>query len=557
MAIESEKYAGLPKNNQWRSLREEKIADGIAIRWYRTQIEPSYLSGFEHPAVLVHPIGDAFAAYLNGQQVAQVGRFIESARQYDGSKASTLPLLISFEKDDLNGAEPLTLAFRLLTYTSNPSGMPPQIVFGELLDLNQSLNRYRFAIWLRDGALVLTVLVGALFSTLLLWERQKYDNNRWLPWFLWLGLPSSFFFSLPARDLGIVTPDLVWLSELLPYFFFGFLHVATAFGVRLGIWIIANLGGYYLTILMAWVLDLQLLSFVFATNLAYVFVLISVVALLLKLVPHLKNPSKVSIWNFIALALAGFSIFVYLAAGPHIPSAFDPLYLGPIGVILSFLLAMADDSRRTQRDLARMTGKILTVQDEERERLAKTLHDDLSHRVASVRLRLESLIYGNNHISKDDLSKSVDELVSVGMEISGTVENLRPATLSAITFIDMINHATDRWIGVSDAEILLDIDCDGDLNDQKKIQVLRIYQEALYNAIRHANAKTIKVVVRVGETDGWFNIRDDGQGFDIARTPSGVGLTSIKERAELIEAKLTVNSTPGDGTTVGLEFKIP
>jgi signal transduction histidine kinase len=90
------------------------------------------------------------------------------------------------------------------------------------------------------------------------------------------------------------------------------------------------------------------------------------------------------------------------------------------------------------------------------------------------------------------------------------------------------------------------------------IALYRIAQEATNNITKHAEASHVKVNLDRGEKEAHLTISDDGSGFDINEVPSDkMGLAIMQERAEAIDADLTINSQPGAGTTIAATFPIP
>ena len=90
------------------------------------------------------------------------------------------------------------------------------------------------------------------------------------------------------------------------------------------------------------------------------------------------------------------------------------------------------------------------------------------------------------------------------------------------------------------------------LSQEAALCVYRIAQEALHNAIRHAKAATIEIALENGAEGLHLRVRDDGQGFETAgaNSHSGLGLSSMRERARLVDGSLQIRSRPGQGTTV-------
>ena len=93
------------------------------------------------------------------------------------------------------------------------------------------------------------------------------------------------------------------------------------------------------------------------------------------------------------------------------------------------------------------------------------------------------------------------------------------------------------------------------LHPDVETAIYRIAQEALRNALKHADAQTVTIAVAEIEGEVGVRVRDDGRGYDPKASPSGFGLVSIQERVELLDGRLRVMSAPGEGTT--LEARVP
>jgi signal transduction histidine kinase len=108
-------------------------------------------------------------------------------------------------------------------------------------------------------------------------------------------------------------------------------------------------------------------------------------------------------------------------------------------------------------------------------------------------------------------------------------------------------------------EIVLTV-CDGfppELPDAADVELLRVLQEALVNARRHSDAQRVEVVLSVVHREVRAEISDDGVGFDPASVREGVGLSGMRERASALGGRLEIGSTPGGGTSVGVEVPFP
>jgi signal transduction histidine kinase len=196
---------------------------------------------------------------------------------------------------------------------------------------------------------------------------------------------------------------------------------------------------------------------------------------------------------------------------------------------------------------------------EERNRLARELHDSVTQRLFGVALAAES---ASTLLGRDPGAAAVElgrvsELARGAMEeLRAVVFELRPGSLEAEGLATVLRKHVEVLRRVSGQQIELRV-CDVPrLAPGPATQVLRIAQEALGNAMRHSAAKRISV--KLGGADGrlFMKVTDDGCGFD----PAGpevrgqrLGLTSMEERATELGGTLTVSSEIGAGTTVRLE----
>lgn len=540
----------------WMQLDAE-IADYNAnqILWLRTQLTLEKFSEYKVPAISLPPWGNAEAVFINDKKIGETGRFFRLAREFAGTSANLVPriyLLTDIEEGD---AHYLYVQRQILEgqAIADLNGT----IIGEYNELLAQSHSGVLQIWLRDWSVLIILLVGTLFSLAIVRGSSKRDRNRWLPWFLASAIPITFFESLPAYQLGYATPEGFWISEFVPYIALGLIHVASVYAVRIDVWMKALLASYYSGLAGIFALNLPASQFITAYSLIILFVAAAAGLLIFRALRQPGRKVQASPWHVIALVCALIMIILYTVAGSVIPEPLNPLYIGSIFVVISLLLAMADDYRKDKQALAQATGQLLIAQDLERERLAKKLHDDLSHRIAAVRLRLETLFYGEKESHRDQLIDPIEDLVSIGMDVSGTVENLRPATLSPLTFTDMINHSVERWMPISDAQISVETGNDATLPETLQTEVFRIFQEALYNAVRHSNADAIQIKADVTGKNGYFEISDDGEGFDVLQSGTGLGLSTMHERAELVGAAMIIDSDIGKGTSVRLEFKLP
>ncbi|MBI1859183.1 MAG: sensor histidine kinase, partial [Candidatus Melainabacteria bacterium] len=200
--------------------------------------------------------------------------------------------------------------------------------------------------------------------------------------------------------------------------------------------------------------------------------------------------------------------------------------------------------------------------EEERKRIARELHDDTLARITDLKLHIESIIYSNKMSIEDNkqLGACIPILDSVTREVRRTINALRPSMLDnalgllpAIeNLLDELGKRTNYSVKTKFATSLLKLK----LNELHEIHIYRIVQEALNNIYKHANATNVEVVIEEQFGQLLVLVSDNGVGINVERKTNGFGILDMKERAELIGAKLQYINKPSNfGAT--LELTVP
>jgi signal transduction histidine kinase len=204
-------------------------------------------------------------------------------------------------------------------------------------------------------------------------------------------------------------------------------------------------------------------------------------------------------------------------------------------------------------DNARWFGRLRTLgAQEERIRIARDLHDRLGQWLTYVSMELERIVAEDEPVTADlfrlqsDVQSALDELRETLRQLRSGVTDQKPL---AVVAQDVVNRFAER---ADVATTLTVVHPDDRVPVPVENELLRILQEALTNVDRHADADHVDVVwdVRGGEFE--LVIADDGRGFESAKgvRDSAYGLVGMRERADVIGARLVIDSTPGAGTTV-------
>ena len=192
---------------------------------------------------------------------------------------------------------------------------------------------------------------------------------------------------------------------------------------------------------------------------------------------------------------------------------------------------------------------------EERQRLARELHDAVSQTLFSASVIAESL----PRLWEREPEKVLPKLLQLSRLNRGALAEmrmllleLRPAALLNSSLGDLVNQLAEAVKGRREVAITLDIQDQQPLPPDVHIALYRIIQEALNNILKHAQASEIKIYVRSKRRRIEVRISDNGRGFDVKAKPQGMGLGTMRERADAIGATLEVSSEVGKGTEVSV-----
>lgn len=216
---------------------------------------------------------------------------------------------------------------------------------------------------------------------------------------------------------------------------------------------------------------------------------------------------------------------------------------------------------RANKQLRSIPSKLIYVQEEERKRLAGELHDSIGQTLAALKFRVEAILHAADRDLQGALKllkQFVPTLQRSLDETRATYMGLRPTMLEERGLIETLNWFCRELMSLhSKHHIELDLGVEEQkIPEDLKVVIFRITQEALNNVAKHSKAEWVALSLQRNGNGIELTIQDDGVGMDLdflisnATTARSLGLTGMKERAELAGGSLLVESTPGEGTTV-------
>lgn len=232
------------------------------------------------------------------------------------------------------------------------------------------------------------------------------------------------------------------------------------------------------------------------------------------------------------------------------------------------------ESREREAALTDYAALITSAQEEERRRLSRELHDDTAQTLVALTRGLDALSSRRSDQSEPD-TRFVAELGDLAKRsldsIRRACQDLRPSVLDdlglAAALASLANSTTQRGL---ECDFQQEGESSAPTSREVEVTVYRIAQEALTNAMRHAEATSSKILLVYDDNSLTLKVTDNGRGFPVSETLSrvrssqasgeadmrtGLGLRGMRERAGLIKAQLTIESVPNYGTTITL--KVP
>lgn len=198
---------------------------------------------------------------------------------------------------------------------------------------------------------------------------------------------------------------------------------------------------------------------------------------------------------------------------------------------------------------------VMETQEMERKRIAEDLHDSLGHLLSIIKLNLQTL----PDEQKKYYVSSLQLLNQASAEIRNISFDLMPQTLEEEGLVAALNELADKIRSSSLFDIILRVhDMENFTFDkQTKFNIYRIVQEAVNNILKHAEAKEISIQLINQKDYLTIMIEDDGKGFNTKEMKmSGRGLSNITARSEWLDGTITIDSTPGRGTTIAIEIPV-
>ena len=220
------------------------------------------------------------------------------------------------------------------------------------------------------------------------------------------------------------------------------------------------------------------------------------------------------------------------------------------------------EARQMQENLRNLSNQILHVQEAERKRISRELHDEVGQALTALDTNL-AMLQRNGALDRELLKQRVGDmhtLLSHTMEcVHRFARELRPAMLDELGLLPALRSYLKRFAERSGLRVHFKASPEAEnLDDEQKTVLFRVCQESLTNVARHAQASHVTATLRQLRDGVRLQITDDGKAFCVEQQLSGkgkkrLGLLGMQERVRLVNGRFAIKSMPGKGTTVTVE----
>lgn len=234
--------------------------------------------------------------------------------------------------------------------------------------------------------------------------------------------------------------------------------------------------------------------------------------------------------------------------------AFKQVELKDIGLKFN---AMADTLQESTQNNHRLTQQIISLQEDERKRLAQDIHDEIGQYLTAIHVDASAILGARKLTSARESAQAISNVTRQMMHtIHDLLQRLRPRVLDELGLSLALAELIHHWRQRNRSIVLIHSISNqlGVVDESVAVTAYRLMQECLTNVSKHADARRLNIQVYQDEKQIFMDIEDDGTGFDTNQMTRGYGLAGMKERVQGLLGKMTIDSILGKGTKISISL---
>jgi PAS domain S-box-containing protein len=212
------------------------------------------------------------------------------------------------------------------------------------------------------------------------------------------------------------------------------------------------------------------------------------------------------------------------------------------------------DLKQAKMELIQLTERLIRAQEDERQRLARDLHDDIGQRLSLLIIGLDRLkhdLSADMRTEREQVAGALEEASELATDIHGLSHQLHSSKLQHLGLKSALRELCLQMSRQHAIEVeLVSGSAPWVVTEERSLCLYRVAQEALKNAAKHSGCSRIDVELEAQHGQLQMRVRDFGRGFDVNNYEAGLGLASMKERMRMVGGALEIRSTPGQGTEI-------
>lgn len=220
-----------------------------------------------------------------------------------------------------------------------------------------------------------------------------------------------------------------------------------------------------------------------------------------------------------------------------------------IGRLAAAFNDMAAKIAERDASLRQLSRRLLSVQEQERVRIAREVHDELGQALTAMKIDLQQLVRRDPAMAEGiaAIGRNIDEIVDLVRRIAS---DLRPAILDDLGMTAALEQQLRRLRESTGIATTLEVHEEPQLDMLTAVTLYRIAQEGLANVMRHAGASEVKIALSLRDGSAVLEISDNGRGItpEQVADPKSLGLLGMRERAELLGGSVKIDGRSGHGT---------